>query len=165
MERRIGAREVQVKYLGVVFPDLWSPYLASLEQSQKSKVYERRRVVSRTALRRTVPNFPADLAAELIVSGEVLWAPPERFDRPHPTDSIESVRQRVTLLEAYRQSPTCIESSDWTERARIDAALIVLRHWLTRRALSAGDEVAETRGDHSPLSTRHYRPPQPNVAR
>jgi hypothetical protein len=96
----------------------------------------------RFALRRTVPNFPADLAAELIVSGEVLWTPPERFDRPHPMDSIASVQQRVTLLEAYRQSPTCVESSDWTERARIDAALIVLRHWLTRRALSAGDEVA-----------------------
>jgi hypothetical protein len=96
----------------------------------------------RFALQRTVPDFPFHLAAELIASGEVLWTPPQRFDRPHPMDSIEAIQQRVALLEAYRQSPSCVESSDWMARARIDAQLIVLRHWLTRRALSAGDEVA-----------------------
>jgi hypothetical protein len=93
----------------------------------------------RFALRRTVQNIPLDLAAELIASGEVLWIPPERFDRPGPEDSIESMRQRIALLEAYRQSPACVESDDWTARARIDAQLIVIRHWLTRRALSSGD--------------------------
>jgi hypothetical protein len=96
----------------------------------------------RFALRRTVPNFPVELAAELIASGEVQWTPPERFDRPRAKDSTESVQQRIALLEAYRQSPACVESSDWTARARIEAQIIVLRQWLTRRSLSAGDEVA-----------------------
>jgi hypothetical protein len=96
--------------------------------------------IGRFALRRTVPDFPLDLAVELLVSGEVLWTPPEPFDRPGPNDTIESMRLRVTLLEAYRQSPACVESSDWMARARIDAQIAALRQWLTRRTLSPGEE-------------------------
>jgi hypothetical protein len=96
--------------------------------------------IRRFALRRTVPNFPVDLAVELIASGEVLWTPPEQFDRPRSKDSIASVQQRVALLEAYRQSPACVEASDWMMRARIDSHIVVLRHWLTTRALQSGEE-------------------------
>lgn len=99
------------------------------------------RSVGRFALRRTALNFPLERAVELIASGEVLWTPPQRFDRPAPGDPIESVQQHVALLEAYRQSPACVESSDSMARARIDARLVVLRQWLNRRALSSGDET------------------------
>jgi hypothetical protein len=96
--------------------------------------------IRRFAMRRTVTNVPLDLAIELIASGEVLWSPPARFARLGPKDSLESVRQRAALLEAFRQSPACVESSDWMMRARIDAQLVVLRQWLTRRALPSGEE-------------------------
>ena len=96
--------------------------------------------VRRFALRRTVPSFPLELALELIASGEVLWTPPARFDRPGPQDSVESVQQRVALLIAYRQSPACVESPDPMVRARIDAQLIAIRQWTARRALRSGEE-------------------------
>jgi hypothetical protein len=96
--------------------------------------------IRRFAMRRTVTNVPLDLAIELIASGEVLWSPPARFARLGPKDSLEAVRQRAALLEAFRQSPACVESSDWMMRARIDAQLVVLRQWLTRRALPSGEE-------------------------
>jgi hypothetical protein len=87
-------------------------------------------------------NIPLDLALELIESGEVLWNPPARFARLGVTDSLESVRDRIALLEAFRRSPGCVESSDWIMRARIDAQLVVLRKWLNGHALPSGDEGA-----------------------
>ena len=96
--------------------------------------------IRRFALRRTVTNVPIDLATELIASGEVLWNPPSRFNQPSAKDSTDSIRQRVALLEAFRQSPACVESSDWMLRARIDAQLVVLRQWLNHRALPSGEE-------------------------
>jgi hypothetical protein len=94
----------------------------------------------RFTMRRTVAAIPLDLAAELIESGEVLWSPPTRFARLGATDSPESVRHRIALLEAFRRSPACVESSDWTMHTRVDTQLVVLRKWLKRHALPAGEE-------------------------
>ncbi len=94
----------------------------------------------RFAMRRTVTGVPLDLALELIESGEVLWTPPARFARLGSADSLDSVRYRVALLEAFRRSPGCVESSDWMMRARIDAQLVVLRKWLNSHALPSGEE-------------------------
>lgn len=96
--------------------------------------------IRRFAMRRTVSNIPLDLALELIASGEVLWSPPVRFARLGSKDTSEAVRQRAALLEAFRQSPACVESSDWMMRARVDAQLVELRQWLTRRALPSGED-------------------------
>jgi hypothetical protein len=98
--------------------------------------------IRRFAMRRTVTNIPLELALELIESGEVLWTPPARFARLGATDSLDAVRHRLALLEAFRRSPRCVESSDWIMRARIDAQLTVLRKWLNRPALPSGDEGA-----------------------
>ena len=96
----------------------------------------------RFTMQRTVTNIPLDLALELIESGEVLWTPPARFARLGAADSLESVRHRIALLEAFRRSPGCAGSSDWMMRARVDAQLVVLRKWLHRNALSSGEEGA-----------------------
>jgi hypothetical protein len=91
-------------------------------------------------MRRTVTDIPLDLALELIESGEVLWNPPVRFARLGATDSLESVRHRIALLEAFRRSPGYVDSSDWMMRTRIDAQLVLLRKWLHRHALPSGEE-------------------------
>jgi hypothetical protein len=97
------------------------------------------------ALRRTVADFPLERALTLIASGEILWTPPDRFER---TDgmTMESVQQGIALLEAYRRSPACLESSDWSMRSRIDEQLSESRSWLTRRALMSGDATGEAGG-------------------
>jgi hypothetical protein len=94
----------------------------------------------RFAMRRTVTGIPLHLALELIESGEVLWVPPARFARLGATDSLESVRQRMALLEAFRRSPGCVESSDWMMRMRIDTQLVVLRNWLNSHTLPSGEQ-------------------------
>jgi hypothetical protein len=94
----------------------------------------------RFAMRRTVSDVPLSLALDLIASGEVLWSPPARFARLGAKDSLDSVRHRVALLEAFRQSPACVESTDWMMRTRIDAQLVVLRQWLNRQALPSGED-------------------------
>lgn len=94
----------------------------------------------RFTMQRTVAAIPLDLAVELIESGEVLWTPPARFARLGSTDSPESVRHRIALLEAFRRSPACVESSDWTMQTRIDTQLVLLRKWLKRHALPSGEE-------------------------
>jgi hypothetical protein len=94
----------------------------------------------RFAMRRVVSGISLELALELIESGEVMWNPPARFARLGATDSLESVRHRVALLEAFRRSPGYRQSSDWMMRTRIDAQLVVLRKWLNRHALPSGEE-------------------------
>jgi hypothetical protein len=96
----------------------------------------------RFAMRRTVADIPLELALELIESGEVLWTPPARFARLGATDSLESVRHRIALLEAFRRSPGCVRSSDSVTRTRIEAQLVALRKWLNRHALPSGEEGA-----------------------
>jgi hypothetical protein len=92
----------------------------------------------RFALRRTEVAFPLDRAVELISAGTVLWTPPDRFERSEGM-TMESVQQRIALLEAFRRSPTCLESTDWSMRQRIDEQLAESRSWLTRRALMSGE--------------------------
>jgi hypothetical protein len=99
-------------------------------------LYDRGR--RRFALRRTEVAFPLERAVELIASGDVLWTPPERLERKEEM-TMESVQQRIALLEAFRRSPACLESTDWSLRRRIDEQLAESRGWLTRRALMSGE--------------------------
>jgi hypothetical protein len=95
--------------------------------------------IRRFALKRVEPEIAFERALELISTGELLWNPPERFEKLGPDASMESVQQRVAILEAFRRSPACIDSTDWAMRARVDAQLTESRNWLTRRALPSGD--------------------------
>ena len=98
--------------------------------------------IRRFALRRTDTEITFEQAVEQIATGELLWNPPERFTRLSSTAPLEIVQQRVALLEAFRRSPGCVDSTDWAMRARIDAQLTESRNWLTRRALTSGDAAA-----------------------
>jgi hypothetical protein len=97
--------------------------------------------IRRFALRRTDTDIAFEQAIELIATGELLWNPPERFARLSASVPLQIVQQRVALLEAFRRSPGCIDSTDWAMRARIDAQLTESRNWLTRRALTSGDSA------------------------
>ena len=97
--------------------------------------------IRRFALRRVDAEIPFERALEQIASGELLWNPPERFERLTGDMRLDVVQQRVALLEAFRRSPACVDSADWAMRARIDAHLTESRNWLTRRALAAGDDA------------------------
>lgn len=91
------------------------------------------------ALQRVAPAIDLDRALELIASGELLWNPPEQFDALRSDASVEDVRQHVALLDAFRRSPVCADSTDWALLARIDMRLADARSWLARRALTSGD--------------------------
>ena len=97
--------------------------------------------IRRFALRRVEGDIPFERALEQIAAGELLWNPPERFERIAPNAPLDVVQQRVALLEAFRRSPACVDSTDWAMRARIDATLTESRNWLTRRALTSGEDV------------------------
>jgi hypothetical protein len=98
--------------------------------------------IRRFALRRTDTEITFEQAVEQIAMGELLWNPPERFARLSSTAPLELVQQRVALLEAFRRSPACMDSTDWAMRGRVDAQLTESRNWLTRRALTSGDSAA-----------------------
>ncbi len=102
--------------------------------------------IRRFALRRVEADIPFERALEQIASGELLWNPPERFDRLAPDAPLDLVQQRVALLDAFRRSPACVDSTDWAMRARIDATLTESRNWLTRRALTSGEDGSGTNG-------------------
>lgn len=110
--------------------------------------YSYNKAIRRFALRRIDAEISFERAVALIASGEMLWEPPERFERFAPDASLETVRQRIALLGAFRRSPWCVESKDWTLLARIDAQLAEGRTWLSRRALTSGEPTDET-GDEA----------------
>jgi hypothetical protein len=103
--------------------------------------------IRRFALRRTQLEISFELALEQIASGELLWSPPERFERVPSNAPMDVVQQRVALLESFRRSPGYVDSIDWTMRARIDAQLTESRNWLTRRALTSGDATGTAPSD------------------
>jgi hypothetical protein len=93
----------------------------------------------RFALRRIAPSIEFELALELIVSGELLWTPPEQFEPLRGDVTIEVVQKHLALLDAFRRSPAYVDSKDWALPARIDARISESRTWLTRRALTSGE--------------------------
>jgi hypothetical protein len=106
--------------------------------------------IRRFALRRTMPEIPFAHALQLIATGKVLWTPPERFEPIKPGMPMETIQQRVALLDAFRRSPSCVESTDWSMRARVDELLSESRSWLTRRALMPGDATGDAEGGGKP---------------
>jgi hypothetical protein len=96
----------------------------------------------RFVYRRIAPSIDFDRALELIESGAILWMPPERFEPLTPDASLASVQRHIALLDAFRRSPTCASSPDWSLRTRIDERLVESRAWLAGRTLGSGPEVA-----------------------
>ena len=76
---------------------------------------------------------------ERIASGAMLWRPAERFEPLDADSPVDAVQKEVSLLDAFRRSPACVEAHDWQLVVRIDARLADCRTWLARRALAAGE--------------------------
>jgi hypothetical protein len=95
------------------------------------------------ALRQIAPSIAFDRAIALIRSGELLWNPPDHMAPPSPVATVDGVREQVELLEAFRQSPACMDSMDWGLRVRVDAQLAETRSWLARRGLRPGSPPDE----------------------
>lgn len=104
------------------------------------------RTARRIALRRIAPEIPFARAVDLIASGELLWNPPDPFEPLEPETSVESVQRQIALLDAFRRSPACTASTDWSLRTRVEARLFECRSWLARRALPSGDSAREADG-------------------
>ena len=102
--------------------------------------YDRTR--GRFALERLAPSMELAHALALIAAGALLWSPPERFEPLRPDIAIEEVQTHIALLDAYRRSPSFLDSRDPALPVRVDARITESRAWLTRRALRSGDGPA-----------------------
>lgn len=91
------------------------------------------------ALRQIGPPIAFDRAIALIKSGDLLWNPPTNMEPPATDATVDSGRERVELLEAFRRSPACMDSMDWEVRVRVDEQLAEARTWLARRGLKSGN--------------------------
>jgi hypothetical protein len=95
--------------------------------------------LGRFALKRLAPSIEFEHALALIASGELLWTPPEQFESLRADVTIEAVQKHLALLDAFRRSPSYVDSKEWALPARIDARISESRAWLTRRALRSGE--------------------------
>lgn len=89
-------------------------------------------------LRRVAPFIAFERALALIKSGDLIWIPPTEMQPPGAGATVDSVRERAELLDAFRRSPTCMDSTDWGLRVRVDEQLAEARSWLARRGLKPG---------------------------
>jgi hypothetical protein len=96
----------------------------------------------RFSLKRLAPSIEFERALELIASGVLLWTPPEKFESLRADVTIDEVQKHLALLDAFRRSPSFVDSKDWALPARIDARISESRAWLTRRALRSGEGPA-----------------------
>jgi hypothetical protein len=90
------------------------------------------------ALLRVAPFIAFERAIALIKSGDLLWIPPAELQPPGSNATVDSVRERVELLDAFRRSPACMDSTDWGLRVRVDEQLAEAKSWLARRGLKPG---------------------------
>ena len=91
-------------------------------------------------LRRIADAIPFDRAITLIRAGQLFWNPPADMAPPSANATVDSVRERVELLEAFRRSPALMDSTDWGLRVRVDEQLAEAKSWLARRGLKPGAE-------------------------
>jgi hypothetical protein len=80
-------------------------------------------------------------ALRLIVAGELLWNPPDDFQRLCTTTAIEEVQRERSLLRAFLRPPTG-HRIDKRLRSRLLDRLTDDCYWLACRALSRGDAEA-----------------------
>jgi hypothetical protein len=103
--------------------------------------------IGRFALRRVAPIMAFDDAVKQIASGELLWHPPQHFERLRQDSSFDIVQKRLALLQALRSSPSYVESTDWELRTRVEMQIAEARAWLSRRAITSGDAGDEADKD------------------
>lgn len=92
----------------------------------------------RCVLRQEAPFVTFDRAVTLISTGELLWGPPDHFDRLDDDTGRDGVRRECVLLRAFLRSPSGRRLSHWAMRARVETRLRTVDAWLVRGALSGG---------------------------
>lgn len=90
-------------------------------------------------LRREKSHIEFADAVLMIARGELLWAPPERFERLNAATPLDVVQREHILLSAFLRSPAGQRITKWTMRRRLELRTSDDRDWLARRALTGGN--------------------------
>jgi hypothetical protein len=101
--------------------------------------------LGRCVLHRERGQIAFSAAVSMIASGELLWAPPERFERLAAGTRPDDVHREHLLVSAFLRSPAGKHIKRWTARRRLELRASELWHWLTMRALARDD--ADTAGE------------------
>ncbi|MDB4882181.1 MAG: hypothetical protein JWL95_947 [Gemmatimonadetes bacterium] len=96
-------------------------------------------------LRREQVSVDFDDAIAMIARGELLWAPPDRFERLATNTPLDAVQREQILLNAFLRSPSGQRITKWRIRRRLELRVADAQSWLANRALTRGD--ADRAGD------------------
>jgi hypothetical protein len=91
--------------------------------------------LGRCVLLQEAPRISFHRAVSLIAAGEVLWNPPEVFERLDSDTPLEVVQQEHELLSAFLRSPAGQRITSWTARRWLMSRLKEHRDWAARRVL------------------------------
>lgn len=96
-------------------------------------------------LRREVVRIPFADAITMIARGELLWAPPDRFERLGTGTSFDAVKREHLLLCAFLRSPAGQRITRWSMRRRLELRTNDARDWLASHTVASRD--ADERND------------------
>ena len=102
-------------------------------------------LLGRCVLRQEASHIEFEHAVSLIAAGELLWNPPDEFERLTADTPLEAVQQEHGLLCAFLRSPAGHRIMSWKSRRWIESRINEDRDWAARRMLARRD--AEERGD------------------
>jgi hypothetical protein len=97
--------------------------------------------LGRCVFRREANHLDIAYAMKLIATGDLLWGPPDDFERLDDDMAPESVQLEHGLLCAFLRSPVGQGVDRWTQ-TRLQGRLSDDRDWLARHAVSSGDPDA-----------------------
>ncbi len=95
--------------------------------------------LGRCVLRPEVRHIGFDHAVSLIASGDLLWNPPDEFERLDSDTPLEAVQQECALLSAFLRSPAGHRITSWKTRRWLERRLQDGRDWAARRMLAHDD--------------------------
>ena len=98
--------------------------------------------LGRCALRRETPRVAFADAVLLIARGELLWVPPDRFERLSAGTPLDTVQREHLLLSAFLRSPAGQRIVRWSMRRRLELRVSDARDWLATHALARGEPDA-----------------------
>jgi hypothetical protein len=90
-------------------------------------------------LRREVVRISFTDAVTMIAHGELLWAPPERFEQLGADTPFDAMKREHLLLCAFLSSPAGQRMTKWTTRRRLELRTSDDQDWLASHTLTRGD--------------------------
>jgi hypothetical protein len=95
--------------------------------------------LGRCVLRRERAQVEFADAVVMIARGELLWVPPDRFERLGNRTPVDAVQREHILLSAFLRSPAGQRITRWTMRRRLELRASDARDWLASHTLARGD--------------------------